>query len=435
MRLALRPFTRAVRSRSFTLVPWTNDQFVASYNGRKRLRYQQAADSLFIHDVQRKDSYCATFTKFEKLNISKKTDPDPRVIQPRDPRFNVAIGVYIRPLEGALFKIINRIFGETTIFKGLNARQQGETIARIWRRFDRPLAVSLDCVRQDQHMSIAALEYMKMLYQLFYHDDKRLAMLLKWQQTIRGFARDGADYVKYEKEGGGASGDMDTSLRSCVMSIAIIYSYADTAGLDLAVVNNGDDTTVIIDATQRHKLDGFPVYSSSLGFPLTIDAEATVLEKLVFCQTQPVWNGKCWTMVRDPRICLSKDLASVKHFDDAKSYDLLRNSVGHCGAALAGDMPIYCSFYNALRRDAGTRLDNDLEESGFKMLARGMQNDGIVTSESRYSFYLAFGLTPDEQVALETYYDKVHFKWQQTSEVAEFGTPVHASLLGMGLHA
>jgi hypothetical protein len=98
-------------------------------------------------------------------------------------------------------------------------------------------------------------------------------------------------------------------------------------------------------------------------------------------------------------------------------------------------MPIYCSFYNALRRDAGTRLDNDLEESGFKMLARGMQNDGIVTSESRYSFYLAFGLTPDEQVALETYYDKVHFKWQQTSEVAEFGTPVHASLLGMGLHA
>jgi len=414
------------------MVPWSHERFLDSYTGPKRHRYEQAVESLKGRDVCVKDSYVATFVKMEKLNLSLKSDPDPRVIQPRDPRFNVALGVYIRPLEAVMFKAITRIFEEVTVLKGFNSRKQGSIIARKWEKYGRPAAVSFDCVRQDQHMSRSALAYRAELYQLFYRGDARLAELLEWQCKIRGFAREGQEYVQYLKVGGGASGDMDTSLRSCLMSVAILYAYMIQQGLDLSAINNGDDTTAILEETDVHRLQGLAPFSSALGFPMTIEPPVTELEHLTFCQTQPVCDGRDWFMVRNPWVCMSKDLVSVKHFDDPKSFDTLRNSVGRSGEALAGHMPVFRSFYKALYKGAGTRIDRDAVETGFAILARGMYNSGVITQYCRYSFYKAFGITPDEQTALERYYDKVDYRWQPTKRVDVYSVPTHAKGTLMG---
>jgi hypothetical protein len=431
----LLPFTQALKSESFTLVPWTYPRFVESYDGRKRLRYQQAAESLDRLNVTRKDSFVSTFVKFEKLNLSAKPDPDPRVIQPRDPRFNVAIGVYIRPLEGVLLKLVNKIFGEITVLKGLNSREQGKIIHEKFCSFHDPVIVSLDAIRQDQHMSVSALRYRACLYQMFYHDDPHLAELLTMQETLRGYARDKQDYVKYYKEGGGASGDMDTSLRSCLLSCAIAYAYMRWVNVHMSVINNGDDTTVIVERSDVGKIAGLAEFSKRAGFPMTMGDPVYELEHLEFCQTKPVFDGTEWFMVRDPHVCLSKDLASVKHLDDETSYNTLRNSVGRCGLALAGHMPVYTAFYKALIRGAGTRVDRDATDTGFKILARRMYNSGVVTDAARYSFYVAFDITPDEQVALEEYYAAAKFSWRPTEIVDHFGTPVHTAGFPMGSRA
>jgi hypothetical protein len=53
-------------------------------------------------------------------------------------------------------------------------------------------------------------------------------------------------------------------------------------------------------------------------------------------------------------------------------------------------------------------------QSGSRMMSRGMDSKFVpVSSESRVSFFKAFGVTPDEQVAMEEYYRG----WRVSSEV------------------
>jgi len=78
--------------------------------------------------VKEKDAWLSTFVKAEKLNISAKPDPAPRVIQPRDPRYNVELGRYLRHSEEYLFKAIDKVFGGRTIFKGISADTAGQDL-------------------------------------------------------------------------------------------------------------------------------------------------------------------------------------------------------------------------------------------------------------------------------------------------------------------
>jgi hypothetical protein len=92
--------------KSSHLTPWTLEEFVESYTGRQFHRYQRAADSLAAKPLSSDDATVATFIKCEKINFHAKADPAPRIIQPRDPRFNAAIGIYIKPLEKKITKTL-----------------------------------------------------------------------------------------------------------------------------------------------------------------------------------------------------------------------------------------------------------------------------------------------------------------------------------------
>jgi hypothetical protein len=81
-------------------------------------------------------------------------------------------------------------------------------------------------------------------------------------------------------------------------------------------------------------------------------------------------------------------------------------AVADCGLAAYGNMPIFCDFYNQM--NVGGRhkkVTNQEYESGLEWLARRM-NVGYSkpTDLSRVSFWLAFDITPDEQVTIEHYY-------------------------------
>lgn len=55
---------------------------------------------------------------------------------------------------------------------------------------------------------------------------------------------------------------------------------------------------------------------------------------------------------------------------------------------------------------------------------RGSRIESVITSEARASFYFAFGVTPDEQIATEQYYDSMFIStnladgWQPRSVFA-----------------
>lgn len=432
---ALAPFTRAYQRRARGLTAMTNAEFVASCDSRKRAIYEKARVDVELDGLLERDYRLDTFVKFEKLNLTKKSDPAPRVIQPRSPKFNISVGVFIRPLEGVVYRNIARIFKSTTVLKGLNALQRGAVLRRKWDRFKRPVAVKFDANRFDEHVHEEALRYEHSIYNRRHFNSREFARLLRRQIRQKGIARCIDGIIRYVVRGRRASGDMNTSCGNCLLMCAMVYSFLsdqdlvdDDGDCAFELADDGDDGVLILEADDLARLEGVGDWFRRMGFPLTVDDPVYEFEMIEFCQTHPVFDGSAWVMMRDPRICLDKDLCTTKQVPDEKSWNTLRNSVAQCGASLAGNMPVFCEFYRFLGRGAGERVDADLTMTGFKYLARGMDARGPVTDDCRLSFARAFGISVPEQLHLEQHYRSVRPVFSLPEEVPF--CPFHPGAMG-----
>ena len=121
--------------------------------------------------VQRRDAYLKTFVKAEKINTTKKPDPAPRVIQPRNVRYNVEVGRYLRRFEHYLYRGTDEIWNGPTIIKGYTVKQIGKIARDAWDSFVSPVAIGFDMKRFDQHVSSDALKWEHSVYlDAFCHD-------------------------------------------------------------------------------------------------------------------------------------------------------------------------------------------------------------------------------------------------------------------------
>jgi hypothetical protein len=78
--------------------------------------------------ISAKDFIVDGFTKAEKYSITDKGDPAARLISPRSARAGVEFGRFTKPIEGVIYKAINRVAGAITVAKGLNASEVGKLI-------------------------------------------------------------------------------------------------------------------------------------------------------------------------------------------------------------------------------------------------------------------------------------------------------------------
>lgn len=400
----LGPFRRClVQGMSYT-TPFSTEQFVECYEGRRRAVYEKAADSLKAKAVTRRDSYLSTFVKAEKINFTAKNDPAPRVIQPRGPRYNVSVGVYLKRIEHALYHRVDGVWGETTIMKGHNAEASGRILRQKWDSFRDPVAVGLDASRFDQHVSADALRWEHSVYLQFFRgtDRAHLRRLLEWQLVNKGFgrARDGA--IKYQVSGCRMSGDMNTGLGNCLLMCAMVYAYLRDVGLVAKLANNGDDCVLFMERRDLPKLAGLRGWFRRLGFTMKQEDAVDTFERLEFCQTQPVETTTGWLMVRKHGIAQAKDAHTVFPLRDRTTFERYWSSVGQCGLSLTGGVPVQEQFYAALNCGAPTISAAPQLESGFARLAKGMNRQmGHIGPEARASYWKAFGVLPDHQMAIE----------------------------------
>lgn len=386
--------------------PISTAQFVDCYRGRRMVVYQQAADSLLVRGVERADSFLSSFVKAEKINFTAKTDPAPRLIQPRSPRYNVAVGIYIKPIEHHVYHAINCVYGAPVVAKGLNAYQRGSMIREAWESMVDPVAVFMDASRFDQHVSEQALRWEHSVYNHIYDNDPELQRLLSWQLRNRGYVRDQDGTVKYTTKGTRCSGDMNTALGNVLLMCALMWEYLRSAAPGFRLINDGDDCVVMIERryVQQVRTTHFNWFRDR-GFKMKWEGETDQFEKIEFCQSQPVFDGEVWRMVRDPRVCTDKDLLSTRPLDTEAEWECHMQSICDCGLALAGDLPVMGAFYTML--DRGTVVERKLE-TGMDYLARGLVGKRRPpTAAARVSFFSAFGITPDEQEALEQFYDAI----------------------------
>lgn len=380
----------------------TLDDFPSLYTGRKRVRNQRAVDSLKQRGLCRRDSYVSTFLKAEKINFSAKPDPAPRVIQPRSPRYNVEVGRYLKLFECELVKGFSRAFGYDVIMKGKNAQQVACCLHANWSCFGRPVAVGLDASRFDQHVSVEALKFEHSVYNSVFQSPY-LARLLRMQLHNKGFARIGEALIKYETIGCRMSGDINTGMGNCLLMSVMVLGYCESVGLSARLANNGDDCVLMLEQHDLPKLAGIDAWMLGLGFTLTTEPAVTVFERVVFCQAQPVLTQTGWRMTRDPFTAMNKDLVSLQSWENELDFRRWLYAIGTCGLTLTLGVPIWESFYRGLLK-YGVKNENALlavEDSGLGFMSRGVRG-GVITPECRASFYNAFGVLPDLQIACET---------------------------------
>lgn len=390
--------------------PMDSMQFALSYQDRRRAVYIKAANDNKKFGFHNKLAIVKAFMKCEKYNFTSKI-PVPRLIQPRDPRYLSETGRYIKPIEKNIYKNINKLFGYTVCYKGLNALQRGRNLRKLWDRFEDPVAVSLDCERFDQHVCPASLKTDHNIIKHFYPGDKHIQRLLRLQLNNTGKSRCADGYLKYQCCGR-CSGDSNTSCGNVTICCAIIYGFKQNATFDFCLANDGDDCVFILNKRNLRSLqDTIGEHFAKANFRAILEAPVHDFEQISFCQTQPLFIHGSWMMVRDPRVAISKDLVSLKPLDNDSVKRMWLSAVGSGGLSLTRGVPVWQSFYHMFKRasNGAKPLVDATLEGGFFRLSEGMKLvDEAITPFARYTFWKAFGITPGEQIALENYYDEMN---------------------------
>lgn len=411
----MQPFHNLVRQRiqmnsSFPIPPLSDDDFLSSYSGAKKKRYEEACDSLLRQSATQKDAKIKSFVKLEKINFSSKPDPAPRIIQPRTFRYSAALGKIIKHLEKPLFKVIAEIYGGPTVLKGLDCIGQASALLQMWEQFDKPVAIGLDASRFDQHCSVEMLKWEQKIWEMMTTSKRQLKRLMRWQlyNDCTAYVTDGK--VKYRTNGSRMSGDMNTSSGNCLIMCGMVYVFCKRLGISkFRLANNGDDCILIVEENHLKSIvSNLKQFFTGCGYTMKMDKPVYEFEQISFCQTQPVFDGCQYRMCRDPRTAMAKDLCCLLNItDNWKTKAVWYNAMSHGGSALTDGIPCWQAFYSMFPR-SNIQVGKDdttlkgFEASGFyRMIPRLNQHSKQITDKSRYSFWLAFGILPDTQIMLE----------------------------------
>lgn len=410
VRTELRLFTAALTQRLPKTAPILHQAFPEYYTGRRKDIYQRAADELEVVPLNKGDALLRSFVKAEKVNLSKKPDPAPRLIQPRSPRFNVAVGCFIKHLEKPLYASIAGVFRGPTVLKGYNAEQSGRILRDMWEEYRDPVAVDLDATRFDQHVSMEMLQWEHSVYlSCFRGDDKtQLRRLLAQQLQNRGIIKCPDGIIKYKVDGCRMSGDMNTAMGNCLIMCALVWTYCKERGVKARLANNGDDCVLICERGDIPTLtNGLFDWFLRFGFQIKVGDIVDEFEKITFCQMQPLWDGSQWLLVRDPHISMSKDRYTIVPLTTPKLAAGWLHGFGMAGMSLTGGIPVLQEYYNCMLRSG---LPNNVQNStqwenasGFLNLSKGMARQVTkVTDAARLSYWRAFGVCPARQELVES---------------------------------
>lgn len=389
----------------------TCGEFLSQCPANKRALYARAATTYNQRGWGNKDAKLKLFVKFEKLNFTKKVDPAPRAIQPRSPVYNYALGRYTRRVESELYHALAEEWGEDggdVVMKGKTVEEVASDLFRKWTDFKKPVAISIDASRFDQHVSKDALVWEHSIYKRIFGWDPELCGLLSQQLSNKGFAFVDGVKLTYAAKGTRASGDMNTSLGNCLIMCSMVREYLRELGVRGHLANNGDDCVVFMEESDLPKLSGLKDWFIRYGFEMKIDNITDVFEKVEFCQMQPVSVDGKWVMVRQPSAALGKDAVFLGGRND-KEFSQWSHQVGIGGSALYGDLPVYNALYKMYEENGvASKLGDSLlvSDSGFLRLSktprvRGCLASGDISGHTRVSFFKAFDITPSEQIRVE----------------------------------
>lgn len=419
-----------VSSQASPTNPVPREEFPKLYEARKRKVYQAAVESLRLNPLRPRDSRIKAFLKYEK-QLGGPTKA-PRVIMPPDPRFLVETGRYIHPVEHLIYRAIDRVFGFPVVTKGLNYEGVGNIFHSHWCAISDPVAFDIDVEKMDRSFSaeLLALTHRLILCYFAGADLDEITDLLRRQLVNQGSVKVDDGVVTYKVDGTLTSGQMNTSLAGITAVCGILWTFMESLGVDYRYVDAGDDCTVIISRKDIPRfLAGLRPAFRQHGFELTVSPERRRLEEIEFCQTHPIWFPGGYRMVRNAKDAARKDSTWLTPEPSKTAAAQWLYAVSESGLATHGGVPVLQELYQSYSRvsenwrkelnltpRAARRFEQSarrrLEEGSMKWYGAGLHHKYTeIHPLTRFSFYLAFGISPAAQYALEDHYRGLNFTW------------------------
>lgn len=411
---------RKIARRTPRTVKMTVDSFLRRYGGRRKTRYQNAADSLKERGITEADSIVSSFVKAEKLDPTSKSNPDPRMIQCRNARYNIELGRHLRPIEHHIYRTKSAL-GMPQIGKGLNSVERAYWLEEKFSLFGNPVCYSLDASRFDQHVGLEMLTEEHLFYTAV-DPDPYFAWLLDMQKKNRCYTQNG---IKYETTGKRMSGDMNTASGNCLLMLAMTRGVCSTLGvLKYELFVDGDDTLLIIDKSEEFKLGNLAAAFLEFGHEIKLEGRAECLENVQWCQSRFVRTSPP-RMVRDWRKVLSTATGGTKYWHYPSMQPDMYTTVGACFYAEMRGVPILSVYARKLLSAQG-KIIKDFENSDYhqRALLEGMKGvpvsvESEITSESRVSFEVAYGLSVMEQIHIENLIENWELPYGEPTDLTD----------------
>jgi hypothetical protein len=353
------------------------------------------------------DTRISAFVKPEKFDPGAKVNPDPRMIQARNARFNVVIGCFLKPIEHELYRLEAK--NDTrSIAKGLNSRQRANLLVDKFSRFLEPVCFSIDGSRWDKHVSREILKVSHDIYRRICPDPV-FSWCLDRMLDNKCFT---ANRVKYRVSGGRMSGDMDTACGNCYLMCLMVDTCMHQLGIrHYDLMDDGDDCLIIVEESDSNNLrDNIARVFLTYGQDVKLENEARTPSDVVFCQSKLVQIGSEYTMVRNWVKVLSQSTAGVRHWGDPRLVGGMLNAVGLCELALSRGVPILQEYALACIRNGDGTVPRAFEddEQVFRRASLEVPNVwnqkvvGVpIAASSRESFADAWGIPPGQQMEIE----------------------------------
>ncbi len=387
-------------------VPLTLEEALSTFKGTKRRLYEKAYQSLRVEPLSYKDGKIKAFVKAEKLNPADKENPDPRMIQARDPRYNIHIARYLRPVEHIIYGY--RINGLRSVAKCLNPRQRAELLAQKWAMFDDPVCFTLDCSRWDKHISLDVLLVEHDFYKSCYPGDHLLTWLLKRQCNNVCSTSNG---LRYSVVGGRMSGDLNTALGNCFLMLCMVKAaMRHLVVKQYQVLDDGDDCLILVERSELESLRAnLPRVFLEFGQELKIENVAYDIHNVIFCQARYTWNGDHYVFARSWKKVLSQACCGTKHWNDHNMVRKMFGLLGDCELAQHAGIPILQVYAERLRELSGGQraklihLDSSYQ---YRVGSYGLDLQHVTSREitwrARLEFELSWGVDISTQLHIES---------------------------------
>jgi hypothetical protein len=340
------------------------------------------------------------FVKDDKETTSPEKAP--RAIQYRNPRAGLEMGRFTHAIESLVYSCLDE-YGTRIFGKGCNMHELAEDFILKAGLFKDPVYLELDASKFDAHVSVELLELTREFYTSMCADPSEARMVnYMWSKTRMNYGRTRRN-VRFKTYGTRMSGDMDTGLGNSLLMYWLIKEYMRSNGITkYAMSVNGDDSVVVIgiaDLGKARNISIFKDYGFNMKFGVSYG-----LQDFEYCHCKMVETDYGWIMSRDPyRMIARMGWSNTKRSGKSAKDYLYSLALGNM--AVNFGLPIGYEYGKKML--ALTGISRQIVMSRKKRLFLEKQRywkdceNSTISVGTRNSFYLAWGIHPDEQVNIE----------------------------------